>query len=130
MTKAGQYSLSYKVYLVNYPSVEVLLTAANPAFDLTILDPCLLPTIQLTTAPLTDQSYFISDTALIYQAPAFSVFQTWCEMIYSYSSSDVAVDKAIVFDPSTRTFTIDYSTSIDLSGQVSKPYTLTMTVTS
>lgn len=51
-------------------------------------------------------------------------------MIYSYSSSDVAVDSAIVFDPIPRTFTIDYSTSTDLSDQVSKSYTITMTVTS
>ena len=63
ITLAGSYSLSYKVFLANYPSVEVLLTATNPAFDVLILDPCLPPTLAITPTDLTDQFFYLSNGA-------------------------------------------------------------------
>jgi len=68
---AASYSLSYKVFLVNYPSVKVLLTDTNSAFAVTILDPCDTPTI--TTTALTNQLYYVSSGPKTYQAAAYSV---------------------------------------------------------
>jgi len=51
-------------------------------------------------------------------------------MTYSYSSSDSALDTAITFDSSSRTFTFDYATDLNLSGPVAQSYTLTMSAIS
>ena len=63
ITLAASYSLSYKVFLANYASVEVLLTAVNSAFNVLILDPCLPPTLTITPADLSDQFFYLSNGA-------------------------------------------------------------------
>jgi len=63
ITLATSYSLSYKVFLANYPSIEVLLTAENTEFNVLILDPCLAPTLTITPNDLTDQFFYLSNGA-------------------------------------------------------------------
>ena len=116
------------MFLVNYPSVKVLLTDLNSAFAVTILDPCDTPSI--TTTALTNQIYYVSSGPKSYQAAAYTVYQSWCDVTYSYSSSNPALDTAISFDASSLTFTFDYATDLNLSGPVAQSYTLTMSATS
>lgn len=61
--KLGSYEITYKVYLTNYPTIEALSTAT---YTVTIRDPCSPALLTITQATLTDQEYFLTDTALIY----------------------------------------------------------------
>jgi len=104
------------------------LKSTQTSFTLVIVDGCDTPTITSTT--LTDQIYYVSSGPKIYQAAAFTVYQPWCAMTFTYSASDVALNTAISFAATSRTFTFDYAADLNLSGPVSTSYTITMTATS
>ena len=65
---------------------------------------------------MTDQSYYISDVAIVYQVPEYVPNENWCVLTYTYSPDNVAVNAALTFDAATRTFTIDYTADLSLSG--------------
>ena len=95
----------------------------------TVIDPCEPSVLTVTMTALTDQVYYISDVPLAYPAPAFAANESWCVLTYSFSVSDAALNPAIIFDSATRTFTVDYSADLALSGTTSMAYTVTMTAT-
>ena len=128
--KVGVYDISYKVFLVSYPSVQVQLSSVRSAFRVTIVDPCLPPYLAVTGTPLTAQTYLITSAPLVYQAPAFSVQETWCAVSYAHSLSDLSLAAALSFDASSRTFTVSYNAGVDLSGPTSRVYSVTLTATS
>ena len=101
---------------------------ALTSFTLFITDGCAVPTISSTG--LIDQIYYVSAGPKTYQAAAFTVYQPWCDMKYTFSPSDAALNPAITFDAASRTFTFDYSIDLSLSGPVSTNYVITMTATS
>ena len=117
------YVVQYTVFLADYTNVSV-----NSAGTLTVevVDPCLPPILTLTASTLVDQEYFITDTPLVYTFDAFTVYESWCVFTYSYVSSDVAVDAAISFDDTLRTFTVDYSSDLSMAGI---SYTISVTGT-
>ena len=121
-SKVGTYVVAYKAFLVDYPAVE--LRAPN-TFTVNVVDPC-EPTILTVsapplpdpsaTSPLSDQSYYISDVAIVYQVPEYVPNENWCVLTYSYSTDNTAINAALAFDATTRTFTVDYSADLSLSG--------------
>ena len=120
--------ISYRVYLVDYSSVETF--AASPMI-ITILDPCKSPTATVTSPTLTDQLQYVGDPSQTYAITPFTVYAAWCAVTYSATSNEPTLDSAIfTFDAVTQTFTILSTDDVSLAGTPSalqKDYTITVT---
>ena len=111
---AGVYDVSYRVYLVDYPSVETI--SAAP-MQVTVLDPCKSPTTTITSPTLTTQVQYVGGASFNYAIASFSVYASWCTITYSASSNEPALDSALFsFDPTTQTFTILSTNDFSLAG--------------
>jgi len=97
-------------------------------FVISVIDRCDEQAL-ITAQPLLDQDYTITDTAKLYQVPAYVVDPIWCAITYTYSVTDFAGDRALTFDNAqeTREFTISNTNDLNLSGPTSKDYTVTVT---
>ena len=76
--------------------------------------------IESVSAPsLEDQTYTITDNALIYEVPEFSVVPADCGIIEYSFDTDSAIAEVVSFDDQVipRTFTFHYDQDLDLSGQ-------------
>ena len=62
--------------------------------------------------------------------PEYTADPAWCAITYDYSITNVMGDDALTFDALTRTFTFNQVDNLSLSGDVSTPYTVTVTGTS
>lgn len=68
--KAGSFSVTYKAYLVDYPSV--LTYSASPVL-VTVLDPCKAPTATITSPTLINQLHFLNSGSLSYAITPFTI---------------------------------------------------------
>ena len=62
--------------------------------------------------------------------PHITVEPAWCTVTYSYTLSDEVGDHAVTFDDDLRQFSFFNDDKLELSGAVSKDYTVTLTVRS
>ena len=62
--------------------------------------------------------------------PEYTADPAWCAITYDYSITNIMGDDALAFDPLTRTFNFDQIDNLSLSGDLSTPYTITVTGTS
>ena len=120
--KKGEYAIKYRVYHSDPAYAANVVTLAG-AFVVTIADPCDAP-VSVTASPLTAQEYTITDNPLIFQIPPFAADPVWCEIVYSYSITDISGDACVSFnaDPSLLQFTLTYHADLNLSGPTSQNY--------
>ena len=78
--------------------------------------------MSLAAPNLENQEYTITDNPVTYQVPEFVSDPNWCAVTYSFTITLIAGDAAVIFnsDESIRTFTFDYTASLDLSGLTEK----------
>lgn len=122
INKVGQYFFRFKYFNHANPANF----AQSAVFQIEIVDPCnppdAYPTKPVLTAPaLTNQQYVITDAPQQYVLPQWSVTPAHCadKIIYGYTTIlPNAGAQAVDFD--IDTFTFNYASSDDLSGQTSQ----------
>ena len=122
--KAGVYPISYKAYYTSYSANFIEKTGA---FTVIVHDPCDSPN-GVTAAALADQEYTITQNAFSYQVPVYTPDPVWCDVIYSYTITNVAGDAAVTFDPDplVRTFSFNQIDDLTLSGNTFTDYIVTV----
>jgi len=105
-----------------YPSHFLI----SPTFTITVADPCDAPK-SVTQSALVAQQYTITDNAVTYTVPIFTVDPAWCEIIYSYAIDDTVANAAISFDAVARKFTFNYAADLSLCGATNKVYQIAVT---
>ena len=93
-------------------------------FVISVGDACGDTDLSTLTAPiLKDQVYTETDHPLVFQIPEFESKVKWCEVRYSYSVElpDDSKD-SVRFNTENRTFTIESTKNLTLSGSTSTEY--------
>ena len=93
-----------------------------------MIDPCDDP-VGVTSKPLANQEYTITQAAQIYTIPVYDANPAWCAITYSYTIVSSAGSAAVTFDSDAlvRKFTFNNVVDLTLCGATSKEYTIMVT---
>jgi len=80
----------------------------------------------VTSKPLANQEYTITQAAQTYTIPVYDANPAWCAITYSYTITSSAGNAVVTFDSGAlvRMFTFNNVVDLSLSGASSKDYTI------